>query len=588
MKQGLKFLTLVVLFFSSYLFLSPPSLAFSYDAKHLSEKHYWHKLLHVKNGQSEIDSAEFFLAENGKTSPKSELEATVFAVIENKKDIFCRFPARIKWLYQQISSLEEKQPYQKCAELEKLIEEYKPSKAVLVFPTAHINSPASMFGHTFLRLDDDSGLPLTANAINYSANTQETNGFVFAYKGLFGGYEGRYSVLPYYKKIKEYSNLEKRDVWEYELNLTKQEMVRLLTHLYEVKDTFSYYYFYYYNCSYNLLWLLEVARKDTNLVNTFHFQVIPIDSVRAVQNAGFITKAVYRPSKAKKIKALVASEKKLSKEKPSAELKKAYQAEINTQLLQLKRSENKIDKAGYTQQLIKNLNKRSKLPKLPALNIKRPENPLLSHNTSRVSFAMNNEEQILLGFKPSFHDIYDVEKGFVKGAYIDFFDLELIKEKNNAVKIHELNFVNINSYAIRDSIFQPISWGVSVGLQEFREQLHFKLTTEVGITHGITENIFFFVMLKPSFYYLNSSDNNESAVFGIAPKLGVISHSDKYKIGFIVENNYFNTGENLFKAELFSTITVSKNTAVNLKAESYKNEHHQSVNVYSLSLFYYF
>ncbi|MBL0711956.1 MAG: hypothetical protein JJV99_13240, partial [Colwellia sp.] len=92
----MKLLTLVVSFFSFYLFSSSYSLAssFSYDAKALSENHYWHKLLHFKNGQSEIDSAEFFLAENGKTSPKSELEATVFAVIENKKDIFCRFPAR--------------------------------------------------------------------------------------------------------------------------------------------------------------------------------------------------------------------------------------------------------------------------------------------------------------------------------------------------------------------------------------------------------------------------------------------------------------------------------------------------------------
>nr|MBL0710263.1 hypothetical protein [Colwellia sp.] len=78
------------------------------------------------------------------------------------------------------------------------------------------------------------------------------------------------------------------------------------------------------------------------------------------------------------------------------------------------------------------------------------------------------------------------------------------------------------------------------------------------------------------------------ATFGMAPKLGVISNSDNYKIGFIIENTYFNTGDDLFKAELFSTITVSKNTAVNLKAESYKNEHHQSVNIYSLSLFYYF
>ena len=72
----------------------------------------------------------------------------------------------------------------------------------MVFPTAHINSPASMYGHTFLRVSSDEETPLISNAINYAAKTTDTNGFIFAYKGLFGEYEGRYSIYLIMKKSK--------------------------------------------------------------------------------------------------------------------------------------------------------------------------------------------------------------------------------------------------------------------------------------------------------------------------------------------------------------------------------------------------
>ena len=97
----------------------------------------------------------------------------------------------------------------------------------LIFPTAYISSPASMQGHTFLRLDKDINTPLIANAINYSARTNETFGAIFAYKGLFGGYKGLYTMMPYYEKIGEYSDLELRDIWEYRLNFAQKEIDRL-------------------------------------------------------------------------------------------------------------------------------------------------------------------------------------------------------------------------------------------------------------------------------------------------------------------------------------------------------------------------
>ncbi len=42
-------------------------------------------------------------------------------------------------------------------------------------------------------------------------------------KDLQGNIRGEYSLMPYYRKVKEYGDLESRDLWEYELALNEQE-----------------------------------------------------------------------------------------------------------------------------------------------------------------------------------------------------------------------------------------------------------------------------------------------------------------------------------------------------------------------------
>ncbi len=564
-QKGLYLIALFVLLSPQYLL--------SYDSNILSKKRYWKQLLHFRDGKSEIDSSSFFLSPKGKTDAKAELEATINAIYHDKR-VFCQFPARVKWLYENIPELTG---YQECKALENLIDSYQASKALLIFPTAHINSPASMFGHTFLRLDDKKGLALTANAINYAAKTTETNGLVFAYQGLFGGYEGRYSVLPYYKKIKEYNNLERRDIWEYTLNLNSEELRRLLTHLYELREVYADYFFFTENCSYNLLWLLEVARPNRQLVEQFTIKAIPIDTIRAVKEAGFIEGVDFRPSKTRRIKQLLV-EKKDAK----GSLKEAYEAEIGIELLQLKRTQNKINKKSYVKALMERLAKRSKLPTLPKLKIQRPANPLESHPSTRVEVGVDEKKRMEVGFKLAFHDIYDVERGFIQGAYIDFFHLLLSKEEQGALKIENLNLVNINSYAPRDAIFKPLSWGVQMGAEHFRHQTYTKLKGEVGVSYAYHDSLFGFIMIAPSLYY------HDSLLAGVGPKVGMIINGLKSKFGLIAKRNFYSDGGDDSHIEAFATIMIGRNSAINLKIDSDKIAHTKADRRFSTSLFYYF
>ena len=177
----------------------------------------------------------------------------------------------------------------------------QPRSAVLIFPGSYLNSPASLFGHTLLGIEGPYHSKLLAYAVNYSALTDESNGIAFALKGIFGLYPGYYSLLPYYEKTKEYGDLERRDIWEYALNLSPEETARMAPHIWELRGIYSDYYFFDENCSYNLLFLLEAARPSLRLAEQTRPWVIPVDTVRLVQESGLVRKMHYRPSKATRI-----------------------------------------------------------------------------------------------------------------------------------------------------------------------------------------------------------------------------------------------------------------------------------------------
>src|SRR5688500_15186877 len=144
-----------------------------------------------------------------------------------------------------------------------------------------------MYGHTLLRVDaadQDERTRLLAYSISFAAATNETNGLIFAVKGLFGGYPGVFAMLPYYVKVREYSDLENRDLWEYELDLSPEELERVLRHAWELLPAYFEYYFFDENCSYHLLALLQVARPDLELTAPFRLWALPVDTVRSEEH----------------------------------------------------------------------------------------------------------------------------------------------------------------------------------------------------------------------------------------------------------------------------------------------------------------
>lgn len=466
------------------------------EKKELDKTREWDVLLHYKRKltggtESLVDDPKFFLAPDGKKNPSSELAATLDSFF--RQDLAgddrtqCVFIARYHWLKKELNIDESRLPPFECRKFEEAIKKIKPNKVVLIFPTAHMNSPSSMFGHTLIRIDTQYESKLVSYAVTYAANATDKNGVLYAIKGLFGFYHGYYSILPYYEKVREYNNMDQRDIWEYELDFTEEEVMRMVEHIWELQDTFSYYYFFDENCSYNLLFLFEAARPSIDLTGGLNLSVIPADTIKQVEDIGLVSKIHYRPSQATMIEGLAArldgNGRSLAMELSSNGLDPAYISnadipveekatilELATELTQYKYLKKQLKKEEYQKQFLGILAERGKLGDTGQSgkdSIPKPPKPEEGHASKRAALGFGlKDDQLFLDFRfrPAYHNLLDPDKGYLSGSQIDFFDFNFrYYFEKNKLELESFSALSIFSLSPRNSFFHPHSWKVDTG-----------------------------------------------------------------------------------------------------------------------------
>ncbi len=461
---------------------------------HLADAPYWRVLGHytrtLSGWKSEIDDPRFFLSPRGKTDPEAELEATLRALFrtpaQGKKSAACRFPARLAWLRERLPIDPSALPAPECAEFERIFTKIDPGSLYLVFPTAFMNNPASMFGHTLLLIRARRHEKILSPAVNYAATTRETNGLLFAFKGIFGLYKGYYNVTPYYRKILEYNNIEQRDIWEYRLDFDREEIHRLMRHAWELQNIYSRYYFFHQNCSYALLFLLDAGRPGLELHRRTRPWVIPLDTIKSIARAGLITRADFRPSEAAKVRALAATLPAAlqqdaiaiaeGRESPAIRLRpsldkaaKARVLDLSADYLYCLRTRRKLPRNVYAPRYLRILTARSRLGITPVEpRIRPPARPEQGHGSMRCVVAAGVDETggyQELRLRPAYHDLLDPDPGYLRGSEIDFMELAVRRYNGpRGLDLHRLRFLRILSLSPRDRFFHPVSWHLDLGV----------------------------------------------------------------------------------------------------------------------------
>jgi len=453
----------------------------------------WQALLHYHNQRSLVADKAFFFHPDGAEDKQAELEATLAAFFQTTSDDDnspqCRFPARFAWLQQH---LKLPIPTHRCEKLQNWLKNLAVTSISLVFPVAYLNNPASMFGHSFLRLDSTES-QLMAWTVNYAAETEQQQGVAFALKGLFGGYQGQFTLAPYYVLLKEYADLESRDMWEYRLNFSFPEQQRLLLHLWEVQSAHFDYYFINKNCSFQVLALLEVARPSLNLTEQFQWDAIPADTVRAVMTVPNLLQTVhYRPALASQLvsqaQALNSAQQTLAKSLaqgtllPDDATMQALPVVTQAQVLEvafsylsylnaskIKHKQPLDGKLAYDLLTARSLLPKTAREEKTPIPLFRPDQ---GHAGNRLQLAGGydgNAPYTQLGFRWSYHDLTDPAAGFVQGSEVEFFKPSLrYYPQQQRVQIEQFDFITINSMPSRTSFIQPFSWQVSLGMNRLR------------------------------------------------------------------------------------------------------------------------
>ena len=483
------------------------------ERQNLAEDPQWRALMHFHyhwfSKESTIDSDTFFLSPEGKNDPNKELRATLRAFftpldhvkkIETKSGEYshpqCLFPARYTWLNSRLKFDSKLLPSISCTDFQTFKSTIDVKRVALIFTSAYMGNPASLFGHTLLRLDGAGETALLSHAVNYGAITGSDGGISFMFKGVFGGYSGIFSVYPYYDTVNLYNNMENRDIWEYQLNLTPEQLDRLVAHIWELGHQTAYYYFFSENCSFMLLETLNAALPEQDLTQDFYRPLfsnytIPIDTVRTVlKQKNILKKAVYRPSRQTRLMHAYAFLGTPEKTQLRKLLKAPRQVDsvMDSDLTDEQKANVLITAYEYIQYSfiagdipldemrrdsiriltpLSSIRDKSSITEVPVPQT-RPDEGHLSGAGALYGGRRNHKNFIDFTIRPAYHTLLDESGGFVPFGSITYLDTTLRwYENDNDLRLQKFSFVDISSFPARNELFSPFSFKMNLGVESY-------------------------------------------------------------------------------------------------------------------------
>ena len=572
----------------------------------MAESAAWLKLIHYqplwlgRGHKSIVDAKEFFLAPEGKSNPEAELLETLrgfFSTEENgpeKQTIQCAFPARFALLDSMLHFDLVRLPRQSCPRFEEWRRALDVEGVTLVYPAAYLNNPASMFGHTLLRLDAKGQTETTrllAYGASYAAATNESSGLFFAFRAIAGLYRGVFSVSPYYKQVHEYNDIENRDIWEYQLNFSGEELDQIVRHLWELGSTWFVYYFFDENCSYQLLALLEAAVPRLEVAQGFPLWVIPPETVRAaVMEPGLVRQSTYRASKSTLVHAEEAALPKASRilagqlargEASIQDIPATLSPEERARVLELA-----YDFLEYLQDSGKGVNgdaaqrgrelleaRRAVGRSVPAFKVKPPPvRPDEGHRSGFLGLGGGTGRDgpfETLEVRPAFHDLLDPEPGYVRGAELRFGDLKLQNSADKGFQLSKLTPLAIQSLSPRTELFRPTSWKAGIELERrdvessSREPLVTTGTVGAGRTYELNSSTLVYGLFTGSLRLSRHLAENIEA--GAGPELGGIfdvAEDLRLKADAALTPFSQNSGEPEYRLSVAAALKLSDRTAI--------------------------
>ncbi len=605
------FLTLVMKLLLLLLLLSFTSISSATDSDelinkaiklNLSSKKYWKILLYYNGNKSVISSADFFIAKNGHYNPKNELKETIKAIFSPPYDnnsAICKFPARVKWLKRELNITDSDIPKVNCKAFKKYIKYLNPKSVSILFVSQSFISPESMFGHLALKIDRDNsdGLLSNGHVISYTASLGEKIFIInLMIKGVLGKFKGLFVLSSFDEFRENYNTFENRDIWEYSLKLSNDELETFMYHLWELKHINANYYFFSINCASIIEYMLKPAKPDIKLNNKFWTP--PINIVDNLYKTGLLQNITFYSADTRKYETIMRRlDKKKRKEvyniayknkdpnliirkypeKEAANIISASQIKNTIRLLN-----GKINKEEYLR-VFKNFNIPENFRNYD-IKISLPYNPLNTHNLNRLDINQGHNSHgsySYVGYSPLYHDVSDNPMGYPKNVNLRFLHSKLIHYNTQNRFGVEIDIVNLASFSPINGYIRKFSSEINVGFRSYykhaaieKRNNMFYLNWAKGISWRFSKNINSFCLLKldgemsnqrRKEYYLGSGFKSGFLMGNktFFSTMAEFNYDYGYE-GFYSENYYFKIKQSFF---ITRNLTLKINGEYNFKCD---------------------
>lgn len=440
--------------------------------------------------KSQADDPGFFLSPQGRHDPRAEMLADVEAMFFDTESRLgadasarCRFPARFTWLQRKLGLAAGVDVRTHCPALGAWYASVAADRVFIDFASAYLESPSSLFGHTFLRFAK-TGVPTLMSATsNYEADSAARTGSIaFVVRGLFGGFPGIAEQRPFYRRLRVYGDIEGRDIREYPLELDAGEIDFLLLSLWEERDGTFDYYFVGENCSYRTLALIAAVRPDAKLLEDFRLEAVPIETIRSLQRRGFVGEPTFWPSAVRTLlwhtrdlsikdrRTVVAIARGVEgpgvvAQRPREIRARLLDAAAEYSSILIHRGELDFEtRERVTQDLIRErlALDAATLPDPPPA----PPSPDTGHGGRMLALGWASEhgengvELAVAGFH---HERIDRLAGYEKGAEIAVLDARVRFTEDGDVRVGNFDLLRIESTTASGMFFQPPAWALRLG-----------------------------------------------------------------------------------------------------------------------------
>lgn len=474
------------------------------DELKLYNQKYWHILLHYKKkgkGYKSIYHGEnFFLSEEGQTNPKAELEADLQEFL--KGNYIKQFPARYKWLKSQLET--ENQKF-----FDETLESYSnifiPDEAYLLFPAGYLQNPASIFGHTLILFSQKGNEDSDNKTLAFIAEDTSDSMTKKVVKGMAGSYDGLFTITSYEAQIGKYNEKESRDIWEYKLNLSNEQLNFLYYHAIELTNAHVNYIYLNQNCTSELLEALRAAYPEENFLSKMGMIHEPVEAVKILHKKGLIGTPAYRPSVTSKLeyeKSLLS--KKEEKAAADYNFGRMNLAEFDTyftndfnKLVGYTLAVNAMKIRVYNQSLDVDKYMSRAIPIAEAAEyldadftdeIKNKNYPHLSHDLSRFSGYWGRDNGNLFTqyyFRLAGQDFMDIDKGIFKNTQLSFLSGSFsYYPQDNIFSFDTFDLVNIKSISPSNRFFLGNDYELIIGLEKNQtssgDSLAFRYKSTIG------------------------------------------------------------------------------------------------------------